>query len=88
MQLNSVGQGGAGTWLPEYPGGLGDALGWDLEDRGITHFENMIQYTSGRTRRSSHSLFPGDGEKVRKWAVTEPSLPWGSVSKRRGKTVS
>lgn len=59
MQLNSVGQGGAGTWLPEYPGGSGNALGWDLEDRGITHFENMIQYTSGRTRCSSHCCFLG-----------------------------
>lgn len=74
--------------IGEYPGGLGDALGWDLEDRGISHFENMIQYTSRRTRHGSHSLVPGDGEKVWKWAGTEPSLRWGSVSKRREKTVS
>lgn len=38
-------------------------LDWGLEHRGITRFENMIQYTARQGLRTSYSLFPGHGEK-------------------------
>ena len=38
-------------------------MDWGLEHRGITRFENMIQYTAKWGHHTSYSLISGDGEK-------------------------